>query len=309
METADEQFRLGASYIKGEDGQKDFQRAAYWFQKAADSGHTPSQFNLAMLYEYGLGVNRDLTAASAWYEKAAQLGHEKAKERLNQIKQFNDFSKLPDTNRQAEIVRSESSFASPPYNAPSVANRTRETRKFLSSFEPPLNNELERTISDDKIRGWLLFIVILLFLSLPFALFSVGGVQSRIDVIQSSLPQQTLNYLDPEFLQHLNWLFLRAAFGGILACIAAIILIYGKTRKAIKYTIIIIWFNFAVGVIFIAVEPTLVFGSYDNYVKLFNVAADDILMSLFISFITIGAVTAYLIRSNRVKKRYKTQQP
>lgn len=308
METADEQFRLGVSYIRGEDGQKDFQRAAYWFQKAAVSGHAPSQFNLAMLYEYGHGVNRDLTAAVAWYEKAAQLGYEKAKERLNQINQFNDFSKLHDTNRQAEVVRSESSFASPSYNAAPVANRTNDTSKFLSRSEPRLNNERERIISDDKIRGWLLFIVIILFLSLPSALFSVGGVQSRIDVIQSSLPQQTLNYLGPIFWLHIKWLIIRAAFGGIVACIAAIILIYGKTRKAIKYTIIILWFNFAVGIIFSVVEPTLVFGSYANYVELFNSAAGGTLMSTFISFIAISAVTAYLIRSNRVKKRYKTYQ-
>jgi len=309
MENVDEQFRLGVSYINGQDGgKKDFQRAAYWFQKAATSGHAPSQFNLAMLYEYGQGVNRDLTAAVAWYEKAAQLGHEKAKERLNQIIQFNDFSRLPETNMQEEVVRSESCFTSTPYNAPPVANRTNDKPKSLSSFGPRSNNERERSTSDDKIRGWLLFIIIGLFLSLPSALFSTGGFQSRIDVIQSSLPQQTLNYLEPVFSLHISWIIARATFGGLAACIAAIILIYGKTSKAIKDTIIILWFNFAVGVIFNVVEPTLVFGSYANYTKIFNGAADDTLMSSLISFIVIGAITAYLMRSNRVKKRYKTQQ-
>lgn len=304
METADEQFRLGASYIRGEGGQKDFQRAAYWFQKAATSGHAPSQFNLAMLYEYGQGVNRDLTAAAAWYEKAAQLGHEKAKERLNQINQFNDFYKLPDADRQ--IVRSESSFASPLYNTAPVANRTTDTPKILSSFVPPSNNETERTLPGDKIRGWLLFIIIILFLSLPSALLSIGGVQSRIDVIQSSLPQQTLNYMGPAFSHHINWLILRALFGGVLLYVAAITLIYRKTPKAINDAITILWLNFVLGVIFSVVEPTLVFGSYDNYIKLFN-DADGIFASIFISFIFTGSVTAYLIRSDRVKKRYKTQ--
>lgn len=38
---------------------KDMEKAVYWYQKAAEQGHTESQFRLAMCYANGTGVAKD----------------------------------------------------------------------------------------------------------------------------------------------------------------------------------------------------------------------------------------------------------
>ena len=59
------------------DGVEENEReATYWWTKAAEQGHAPSQFNLGNNYYSGTGVEKDYAQAARWFRKAAQHAHE-----------------------------------------------------------------------------------------------------------------------------------------------------------------------------------------------------------------------------------------
>jgi hypothetical protein len=60
----------------------DYNQAARWFQKAAESGDPKAQQNLAMMYYKGQGLNQDYHQAAKWYLKAADNGDSKAQHNL-----------------------------------------------------------------------------------------------------------------------------------------------------------------------------------------------------------------------------------
>lgn len=77
------QHDLAAIYTAGHGGvSQDFERAAYWFTKAAGQGVANAQYNLGVLYHQGLGVDADIKTAIKWYESAAALGHPEAQYNL-----------------------------------------------------------------------------------------------------------------------------------------------------------------------------------------------------------------------------------
>ena len=65
------EFFLGAAY-SGEDDEK----ARYWYEKAAEKGHTTAMKQLGFMYEFGEGVSKDLEKATQLYQQAADLGDE-----------------------------------------------------------------------------------------------------------------------------------------------------------------------------------------------------------------------------------------
>jgi len=72
---ADKQLRLGNRYFKGNKGcDQNYERAAEWFQKAAEQGHAKAQMNVAFCFKKGKGVNQDPAKAFEWYKKAANQG-------------------------------------------------------------------------------------------------------------------------------------------------------------------------------------------------------------------------------------------
>nr|MCR5259142.1 sel1 repeat family protein [Desulfovibrio sp.] len=71
---ATSQCLLGAKYYKGEGCQRDYAKAAVWFEKAALQGDTIAQNNLGWQYQRGLGVLQDHEKAFTWYLKAAEAG-------------------------------------------------------------------------------------------------------------------------------------------------------------------------------------------------------------------------------------------
>lgn len=75
-------YEIGARFTEGRDVTVDLERAASWYQRAADLGHAPSQYRLANLYEKGSGVERDLSIAKKWYQMAAELGNASAMHNL-----------------------------------------------------------------------------------------------------------------------------------------------------------------------------------------------------------------------------------
>ena len=58
--------------------EKDYARAFYCFEKAAEQGSDAAQYNCGLLYEHGEGTAEDKAKALMWYEKAAEQGHSDA---------------------------------------------------------------------------------------------------------------------------------------------------------------------------------------------------------------------------------------
>lgn len=65
----------------------DRKSAVTWLMKAAEQGFTRAQVNLGYCYEMGDGVAKDLDKAAEWYNKAANLGNGEAKYLLNKLKE------------------------------------------------------------------------------------------------------------------------------------------------------------------------------------------------------------------------------
>lgn len=69
------QASLGYLYYAGEGVPRDYERAVFWYGKAAVQGNRDAQYNLAVAYAFGEGVGLDLAEAALWYRRAAQQGH------------------------------------------------------------------------------------------------------------------------------------------------------------------------------------------------------------------------------------------
>ena len=69
------QWELACEYMKGNEAERDYERAFYWFYNAAEQGHAEAQFALGALYAAGDGVKQNAELAVAWYGKAADQGH------------------------------------------------------------------------------------------------------------------------------------------------------------------------------------------------------------------------------------------
>jgi localization factor PodJL len=59
-----------------------YDEAAKWYDRAADSGIVPAMFRLGTLYEKGLGGHKDIDAARRYYIRAAERGNAKAMHNL-----------------------------------------------------------------------------------------------------------------------------------------------------------------------------------------------------------------------------------
>ena len=52
----------------------DVAEAVYWYEKAAEQGHSRAQWLLGACYSQGIGVDKDLGKAESWLLKSAQAG-------------------------------------------------------------------------------------------------------------------------------------------------------------------------------------------------------------------------------------------
>jgi len=59
-----------------------------WLTKAAQQGYVPSMYSLAKMYEHGGAIGRDYDKALYWYRKAAELGHPKAPRDAAELEKF-----------------------------------------------------------------------------------------------------------------------------------------------------------------------------------------------------------------------------
>ena len=72
-------FRTGAEDSRWGDRTMDgkalnYEKAAYWYLKAAEQGNGSAMNNLANCYKHGNGVEKDSIKAVEWYKKSAQQG-------------------------------------------------------------------------------------------------------------------------------------------------------------------------------------------------------------------------------------------
>ena len=82
QEHAPAQYMLAFMYDGGEGVAKNHEKAGYWYQKSANHGHAEAQYCLASIYYDDKGVEKDHKKAIYWYEEAANKGHASAQFRL-----------------------------------------------------------------------------------------------------------------------------------------------------------------------------------------------------------------------------------
>ena len=80
--SAAEECKLGDRYFFGRGGDIDYDKAVYWYTKAAERGYAEAQFRLGQLYNldswryrsYNSKVEKDIKKAEYWFTKAADQG-------------------------------------------------------------------------------------------------------------------------------------------------------------------------------------------------------------------------------------------
>lgn len=83
--TAEEQYKRGVRYEKGEGVERDFAEAFCCYQKAAEQDFTAAQYALGNCYRFGRGVGMNLREAVHWYDRAAKKGNTAAQNALDAI--------------------------------------------------------------------------------------------------------------------------------------------------------------------------------------------------------------------------------
>lgn len=66
--------RLGDAYFIGRGVEKSDEKAAYWYERAANSGDPLAQKQIGYFYQAGIGVPRDPVRAVHWYQRAVASG-------------------------------------------------------------------------------------------------------------------------------------------------------------------------------------------------------------------------------------------
>ena len=67
----DAQYWVANFYQYGKGVEKNNEKAAFWYLKAASGGEVTSQYNVGYLYFNGIGVTMDLKQSARWFKKAA----------------------------------------------------------------------------------------------------------------------------------------------------------------------------------------------------------------------------------------------
>lgn len=66
-------YNLGYFYNFGKGVEQDYQKALYYYKKAADLGNSNACNNLGFMYKYGNGTKKDCYTARDYYQKGADL--------------------------------------------------------------------------------------------------------------------------------------------------------------------------------------------------------------------------------------------
>lgn len=80
-------YRSGIKYYKEEN----YEKALYYFQKAAAKNESNAMVYLGLMHVYGYGVPKDYLKAAEWYEKAIKLGNATAADNLANLQENPDY--------------------------------------------------------------------------------------------------------------------------------------------------------------------------------------------------------------------------
>ena len=64
-------YRCGNAYYYGKGVPKNYAKADYWYQKAAEQGYALAQYKLGLAYNNGRGVSKNYAKSYYWMYKAA----------------------------------------------------------------------------------------------------------------------------------------------------------------------------------------------------------------------------------------------
>ncbi|MBW8308722.1 MAG: SEL1-like repeat protein [Candidatus Paracaedibacteraceae bacterium] len=79
------QFIIGSFYYKGIILKQEDTKAAYWYLKAAENGHSEAQWWIGLLYRLGAGVTRDLIKSYEWLKVSAKKGNHWGQYHLGEV--------------------------------------------------------------------------------------------------------------------------------------------------------------------------------------------------------------------------------
>jgi TPR repeat protein len=84
-------YRIGQLYRQGEGLRyRDFEKAVYWYQRAASRGHVPAQYEVARLQFESLVVPRGIDEMMFWLWRAALSGHAESQVMLGAVYEYGE---------------------------------------------------------------------------------------------------------------------------------------------------------------------------------------------------------------------------
>lgn len=84
-------YRIGQLYRQGKGLRyRDFEKAVYWYQRAAGRGYVPAQYEVARLQFEGLMVPRDIDEMMFWLWRAALSGHSDSQVMLGCVYEYGE---------------------------------------------------------------------------------------------------------------------------------------------------------------------------------------------------------------------------
>jgi len=97
-----------AMYYLDECDEPDGEKAAYWFEKAANAGNSDAMFNTGLHYAKGFGVERNFEKSLYWMKKADENGDEDAENYIIRLTEAINAEKTADTgDAKAQAVLAE----------------------------------------------------------------------------------------------------------------------------------------------------------------------------------------------------------
>ncbi|MBI9076766.1 MAG: sel1 repeat family protein [Desulfatibacillum sp.] len=76
---------MGQRYFKGDGVERDYSRAASYFQEAADQDNPEAWHMLGLMHLNGMGFDQDIKAGARAFAKAANLGHTESQYQLGAL--------------------------------------------------------------------------------------------------------------------------------------------------------------------------------------------------------------------------------
>jgi TPR repeat protein len=84
-------YSIGQIYRLGKGvPYRDFEKAVYWYQRAAGRGHVPAQYEVARIQFEGLVVPRDIDEMMFWLWRAALTGHAESELMLGAVYEYGE---------------------------------------------------------------------------------------------------------------------------------------------------------------------------------------------------------------------------